>query len=403
VTTETTIPPAQPGEKEVLDPGLIGGGRLADGPLDRLPVGRSLLPAAAYTDPEVFRREQEVIFAAGWVWAGYEHWVPAPGDLRPVTVSGRPLLLVRDTHGAVRVFHNVCRHRGMRLVDEPGHVRRRVQCAYHCWSYELDGSLAVTPYVHRTRGNTPPADLASALGLLPVASATWAGLVLVHLGQDPEPVEDLLAPLAGRWAPIDFGRLALAGERRFDVAANWKLVVENFLDFYHLPFVHPQVGPVASGLSVDDLVLSARIAGGCYPHGAAAKAAKTDGALPLLGEHAAGFGDRQDLICMFPNALLFLQADWYQVIAVDPVGPDRTVEHMAVFVDASGAGERFAPARAALCEVLFGVNEQDLPFLARLQAGRNSPGADHNHLLASWDQVTAVFQMMVRDALGESQ
>ncbi|MBL7498385.1 aromatic ring-hydroxylating dioxygenase subunit alpha [Frankia sp. CNm7] len=174
--------------------------------------------------------------------------MPDAGDVHPMMVAGRPLVMVRGEDGQVRVFHNVCRHRGMRLVDAPARGRRRVQCAYHCWSYELDGALAVTPYLDRGRGNTPPADLAAELGLLPVASATWAGMVLVHLGPDPEPVDDLLAPLRARWEHLDFSRLRLAEERGFDVEANWKLVVENFLDFYHLPFVHPQVGVVSAAL-----------------------------------------------------------------------------------------------------------------------------------------------------------
>lgn len=372
---------------------------IADGPLDDGQVGGSLLPAATYTDPALFDAERERIFAAEWAWAGFAHWVPEPGDVRPVSVAGRPLLLMRGQDGEIRVFHNACRHRGMQLTDVPLQGRRRLQCAYHCWTYELDGRLATTPFYTRQRGGSAPPELRERLGLLPVPSHTWGGMVLVHLGPEPTDVEMLLAPLEQRWEGMDFDRLHLAEERRFDIDANWKLVVENFLDYYHLPFIHPQVGSVDSTLDIDDVILSDRVLGGCYPHGAEAKAEKTDQSLPDFGALRDNLGGRQDIFCLFPNALLFLEADWYQVIAFEPVAPGTTVEHMAVFVDRSAADDAYLGSRKLLCDVLFQVNEQDLPVLRQLQLGRHSPAADQNHLVPYWDQVTARFQLTVRAAL----
>ncbi len=185
------------------------------------------------------------------------------------------------------------------------------------------------------------------------------------------------------------------------MAANWKLVVENFLDFYHLPFVHPQVGPVGIALDIDDLVLAPRIIGGTYPRGAAGKAAKTDRALPTLGPiDSPEVRDRQDIFCVFPNALVFLEADWFQVIGFEAVAPDRTVEHMAVFVDRDAMRDELAEPRRSLADVLFGVNDQDVPILLRLQSGRASSVAARNHLAPPWDQITARFQLLVAAAMG---
>ena len=175
--------------------------------------------------------------------------------------------------------------------------------------------------------------------------------------------------------------------------------LENMVDESHLPFVHPQVGPAAAALDIDDVVLADDVLGGCYPRGAAGKAAKTETALPTFGAIPDGLRERQDIFCVFPNALVFLEADWFQVIGFEPVAADRTVEHMAVFVDSSAAGPESADARKALSTVLFEVNDQDVPILERLQRGRRSPAADRNHLLPSWDQVTARFQVLVADAL----
>ncbi|SHN21283.1 aromatic ring-hydroxylating oxygenase subunit alpha [Cryptosporangium aurantiacum] len=372
------------------------------GPLTDREVGVSILPAGAYTDPAVFTAEQGAIFERRWVWAGFTHWVAKPGSSHPVTVAGRPLLITRDLTGAIQVFHNICRHRGMVLSEEPS-TRKRLRCPYHYWTYEVGGALCGTPYWDRTKGSAPDDATRDALALLPVRHAEWAGMVLVCLGEPERPVEDVLAPLRERWAPVDLDRLHLAAEDRYEITANWKLVVENFLDFYHLPFVHPQVGPAAAALDIDDVVLADDILGGCYPRGAAGKAAKTETPLPMFGDVPPALRDRQDIFCLFPNALVFLEADWFQVIGFEPVAADRTVEHMAVFVDNSASGPEFTDARKALTAVLFEVNDQDVPILERMQRGRSSPAADRNHLLPHWDQVTARFQLLVASALEEER
>lgn len=104
---------------------------------------------------------------------------------------------------------------------------------------------------------------------------------------------------------------------------------------------------------------------------------------------------------MFPNALVFLEADWFQVIGFEALGPDRTVEHMAIFVDQDGTSEDHSVSRKRLAEVLFGVNEQDLPILQKLQAGRHSPASDRTSLVPHWDQVTAMFQQLVADRVAD--
>ena len=104
------------------------------------------LPAAAYTSEAVFQLENERIFAGSWVFAGLAHELARPGDVVPVTVAGRPVLLVRDADLEVRAFHNVCRHRCLKLVDEPCNVGPAIQCPYHSWTYRLDGALHIAPY-----------------------------------------------------------------------------------------------------------------------------------------------------------------------------------------------------------------------------------------------------------------
>ncbi|MEE4024073.1 aromatic ring-hydroxylating dioxygenase subunit alpha [Gordonia sp. PKS22-38] len=401
MTISDAAPLAQVPDSHVND----AGNRIIDGPLQTDSSQRAIIPARAYVGQAEFDLEQERIFSSGWVWAGFAHWVEEAGQVHPVTVGGKPLLIVRGSDEEIRVFHNSCRHRGMVMLEEPAKVRRRIQCAYHCWSYNLDGSLHATPYFKRERSRGLP-DAADDLGLLPVTSHVWAGMVFVNLSAElddaaaAEDFEQMLAPIISRWDHVDFSRIQLADEREFDIGVNWKLVVENFLDFYHLPFIHPQVGPVSASLDVDDVWLADHIVGGTYPRGAAGKAAKTEESLPFLGDVPADRTESQDIFCVFPNALLFLEADWFQVIGYDAVAPDRTVEHMAIFVDETATAEKYSPARKSLTDILFEVNEQDMPILHRLQKGRRSPGSDRTNLVTHWDQITAAFQQLVARKVG---
>jgi choline monooxygenase len=379
------------------DPRADGLRRHASGPLDQGAVVQTLLPAHAYTDPSWFAAEQRSIFGDGWVWAGYEHWVRDVGDVHPITVAGEPLVLVRGAQG-VQVFYNVCRHRGFLLCDTP-HSVARIRCPYHGWTYALDGSLQATPYWDGSPQSGPDDPTRDTLHLLVAKCATWAGMVFVHLGEAGRPFAEALAPLRQAWTQLDLSRLAHAETRRYEVNANWKLVVENFLDFYHLPFVHPQVGSTGAALDVDDVVLDEQIIGGRYPRGATGKAAKSDRPLPTFGDVPAELRDRQDIFCVFPNALLFMEADWFQVIGFEPIAPDQTIEHMAVFVDRDAIGDDFAAARGSLTTALFGVNDQDVPVLERLQVGRHSSTAGRGNLVTHWDQIGARFQLLVRQAL----
>ena len=164
-----------------------------------------------------------------------------PWHGRTEPAVGRCLLLVRGRDG-IEVFHNVCRHRGLLLCDEPRSMPR-IRSPYHGWTYGLDGSLQATPYWDGSHKGGPDDTTRDQLHLEVVASAVWAGVIFVHSGPVDRSFADASAALSQRWAALDLGRLAHVATRRFDIAANWKLVVENFLDFYHLPFIHPQVGP----------------------------------------------------------------------------------------------------------------------------------------------------------------
>ena len=203
------------------------------------PVARGL-PAAAYTSEAVFQLENERIFADSWVFAGLAHELARPGDVVPVTVAGRPVLLVRDADLEVRAFHNVCRHRCLKLVDEPCNVGPAIQCPYHSWTYRLDGALHIAPYFGGRDPRAVPAGFDRAQhGLVPARVATWHDWVFVNLSGTAPPIEDFVAPLQRHLGGLDLTRMKhVVTIDLGEIAANWKLLMENFIEPYHVPFVH---------------------------------------------------------------------------------------------------------------------------------------------------------------------
>jgi glycine betaine catabolism A len=205
------------------------------------------LPGRYYVDPALFQREQAAIFGRLWVCAGREEEVVAGGDYLLAEVAGESVLVVRGRDGRVRAFLNVCRHRGARLCTaERGHLPGALQCRYHAWTYGLDGRLTGAPNALGQPG-FDPADH----GLMPVHLAEWSGLIWVCLDPAPPPLAAHLdAALIERlgetetFAGYRMAALRLGHRIVYEVAANWKVVVENFMECYHCAIAHPEFSQV---------------------------------------------------------------------------------------------------------------------------------------------------------------
>ena len=337
------------------------------------------LPNRAYTSPDFFRLELERIFAPSWACLGHAADVPRPGDLRPVHLLGVPLLMVRTANGTVRVFHNVCSHRGNELVWEPGRVKGGIRCPYHAWTYDLEGRLVGTPNlggfgVHEADGFDRGRH-----GLRAVRSAVWLDLVFVNLTGDAEPFETWIRPLAERFEglgePGYEGRLhpaATHGEFRFDVKANWKLAVENNLDAAHLPWIHPALNrqsPLEDHYSFLD---SPRFAG----QGSTAydTVSHESPALPRIEAWPARTGEYP---CLYPNAFVSGHGDHFWSMVLEPVAPDRTIERWrSYFVDEAAGDADFESARSAIRERWASILGEDVGVVEGMQRGRRSPAFD---------------------------
>jgi phenylpropionate dioxygenase-like ring-hydroxylating dioxygenase large terminal subunit len=190
------------------------------------------LDRAFYTDADIFERDRERIFRNHWILAAHASQFEKPGDYRLFDVAGESIVLVRDREGDIRAHYNVCRHRGSRVMLEPCGHASALTCRYHGWTYALDGSL-------RTATHMPAEFDRSRFGLKPCHVAFLEGLIFVSLAEGSAPDFD---PIANRLRPyLTLHGLAdarVAMQRTFPVEANWKLVVENYLECYHCKPAH---------------------------------------------------------------------------------------------------------------------------------------------------------------------
>src|SRR5262245_3253246 len=197
--------------------------------------GRTL-PASWYTGRDVLDRELQRIFRRSWQYAGATAELAAPGEFVTVRTGRVPVVLVRGTDGELRAFVNVCRHRGSELVLQERGCRKSLQCHYHAWTYGLDGALRAAPGSRDEDGFDP-----GEYSLLPVAAEAWGPWVFVNPDRDAAPLADTLGLLPGILADagLDLDVLRPRGASSYEIAANWKVVVDNYLECYHCPTAHP--------------------------------------------------------------------------------------------------------------------------------------------------------------------
>jgi choline monooxygenase len=385
-------------EDQALDQvkALIGeaGFRQAFAPIEEA----SGLPNAAYRSEDWLRLEQERVFARSWVFAGAEAEIPAPGQMKPVEIGGSPLVLVRGKDGAVRAFHNVCRHRGAKLVTAPC-KKALITCPYHAWSYGLDGKLRSRPHFGGP-GETDSFDNGGGplLDLLEVRCTSWNGCVFVNISGDAPPVETWLTPLTARTEGYDYSAIRWAGKLEFDVRANWKLVYENYMEGYHVFNVHPRLIKFApmnvrwSGRWCDHVFYNDYL----FPKTEEGRGAN----LPHYPDLPEADSRRGLWFLAFPQFAAEVYPDQFTVLASYPLAPDRTHEELHVFlIGEAASSEAYQEARQALFRMWDELNREDLGVLELLQEGRRSAAYDGGRLSPHWEGPIHEFGRRVIEAI----
>jgi Rieske 2Fe-2S family protein len=283
---------------------------------------RTTLPAGAYTDAGWFAREMDGVFARMWLAAGRADALPDAGAFVRRDVAGASVLLVRAGDGSIQAFHNVCRHRGTRLCTaDAGAFHGSIQCPYHAWTYGLDGRLLAAPQMDEVAGFDR-----SHFPLRRVACETWDGHVFINLGDKPEPLAVQLGELPARFAPWRMQDLRLARRIEYDVATNWKLVVQNYNECLHCPVIHPLLNRMHHYLGADNVPSTGTYCGGAMGFKDGIETLSTDGkrrraVLPGL---AARDREQVSYFAIYPNFLLTLHPDYMMTITIWPQDCGRT-------------------------------------------------------------------------------
>lgn len=324
------------------------------------------LPHWVYTCSQVFNTELAQLFGKQWVCVGHHSVFPA-SSLSCVDLAHHSLLISCDEQGQLTAFHNVCRHRGTRLLNSGRHSGELLVCPYHQWSYDLDGKLKAAPGMQGRAGFEPAEH-----GLLPAALALWQGLVFISPGQPEQSPAQRLAdfPLPGP----DLAALQVVAAHEYEVQANWKLLGENYNECYHCPSGHPQLHQItrsaadAGGRSRGD-----GFTGGPMElrpgYNTMSESGRTD-RLRLKG-WPAGSETAVHYYHVYPNVLLSIMPDYLMTHLLMPLSPDRVaVQTHWLFDPAEIAAEGFDPGDVVAFWDL--TNKQDWRLCERAQKGHRS-------------------------------
>ena len=358
------------------------------------------LPNRFYNSDDVFLEERERIFEKTWVGIGFACDVPENRHAYPVEFMGLPLFLLRGDDGQLRVFHNVCRHRGHKLVSEAGKLPSLIRCPYHAWTYALDGRLKGTPHIGGVGVHTVDGFDPEHFPLVQIRSRTWNGVVFVNLDGEAEPFDSFVEPLSGRFEALwgndadQLLRFAVdEGRLRFDLGTNWKLAVENYLEAYHLPFIHRALNK-NSPLERHGTFVAQKFAGQVslgFQSGSG-----TNTAMPRFPEWPTTRLTEAEYPVLFPNTLFGLQADHFYAGVVIPVAYNQTREEIRLYyVGDEALEDRYAERRKEQLDFWNGVFREDVSAVIGMQEGRRSFAFDGGVLSPAHEKATAAFHEWV--------
>ncbi|MFK7869495.1 MAG: aromatic ring-hydroxylating dioxygenase subunit alpha [Roseobacter sp.] len=355
------------------------------------------LSNAHYVQEDVFQSECKSVLQDQWAGLAVAADVPEIGDAKPLTFLGMPLLLLRDRSGRVRVFHNICRHRGMILVNEPRKIEGVIRCPYHSWCYSTAGQLVSTPHVGGPGHNTDDAIDKTTLGLLEVRAHIWMGVVWINVSGTARPFEVAHTKLLARWAEFDLPLYHGGSDSRFtiDVQCNWKLAVENYCESYHLPWVHPGLNSYSRLEDHYHIEEKGSFSGQGKLVYQQLKGA-TDNRFPDFGNLSSKWDTAAEYISLFPNVLLGVHRDHAFAIILDPQSKEQTREHVHLFYAQPDTDADLRAQNTALWKEVFA---EDVFVVEGMQRGRHAPAFDGGRFSPAMDGPTHLFHDWVATQL----
>ena len=341
-----------------------------DTPLSRA----TALPATFYVGEAALRRDHRAVIARSWQLVAHQGLLAEPGDHVVEQVGEVPVLVVRGADGVLRAFPNVCRHRAGPLAFCNGKGARALHCKYHGWSYRLDGQLKSAPEMQGAEDFD-----VKTIRLPPLRVHEWQGLVFVAIDPETPPFDDVYAGIAERIAPIDLSAMRFLRREQYDIACNWKVYVDNFLEGYHLPHVHPGLSKVLDYRAYDTEL-------GAW-HSLQHSPIRDGGAMYGDGDAFYYF--------VYPNVMLNIMPGRLQTNRILPLGPDRCrVEFDYYYVEDEQAQARIAADRDFSHE----VQEEDIGICEAVQKGLASGTYEAGRLCPKRESGVWHFQNLLRAA-----
>ena len=361
------------------------------------------LPNECYTSSQYLMIEREKVFKDKWTVIGVGSSVPNPGDAKPYNLLGIPLIILRDMKNKIRVFHNVCSHRGFKLLSEPCSLKNVLRCPYHSWSYNFEGKLLATPHIGGLNIHTSEKFDKSKSNLREVRSKVWMDMVFVNINNNEVEFKEYVKPLEDRWSKfISKGDQHLLVNSRdngyfsLEVKSNWKFAIENYCESYHLPTIHPELNKV-SNISDHYHIqgLPNRFAGqGSKKYVQLIKGNKT---FDNFKNWPKDLSKNSEYIALFPNVMIGLHIDHFYAFWLEPISTNETKEHLAMYYvgDNSANGKEYEAMRKENSRFWKDVMSEDIKAVEGMQEGRNSPIYNGGNFSPVMDNPTHQFHKWV--------
>ena len=365
------------------------------------------LPNECYVNKDYVNIERDTVFFNNWSVIGSASSLKEIGDVKPYNFLGVPLLILRDKSNQIKVFHNVCSHRGFKLIQEPCKLKNMIRCPYHSWSYDLSGKLIATPHVGGMNKHEAKGFEKSKSNLKEVRSFVWMDLIFVNLNNNAKSFEERIKPLEKRWSKFiskedqklirhakDFGYFNM------EVNSNWKLAIENFCESYHLPWIHPELNRVSN---IEDHYHIEDLEETFSGQGSNKYAQQFDGnrKFSTFPNWPKDLYQNSEYVSLFPNVMIGIHVDHFYAFWLEPLSNNKTREHFEMYYvgEDSAESDDLKDMREKNFKFWQEVMNEDVGAIEGMYQGRNSPAYNGGNFSPVMDTPTLMFHKWVANNL----
>ena len=381
---------------DILDPNKI---EVVKNPIEKAHG----LPNECYLNNDYLEFEKEKIFKNNWTMIGVASSVLNPGDAKPFNLLGIPILIVRNKENEVKVFHNVCSHRGFKLVDQECKLKNVIRCPYHSWSYDFNGKLTVTPHIGGLGKHEVEGFDKNKSNLKEIKSNIWMDLIFININSNAKPFEDFIKPLEDRWSKFiskkDQKLIRHSTDNGYfnmTVNSNWKFAIENYCESYHLPWIHPELNKVSNisdhyHIEDENLNFSGQ--------GSNKYSQQFDGNIKFkcFPNWPTELSEKSEYVSLYPNVMLGIHIDHFYAFWLEPISNNQTKEHFELYYvgDESASSDEFKDIKEKNFAFWQEVMNEDVTAIEGMQNGRNSPAYNGGNFSPVMDTPTLMFHKWV--------